>query len=305
MNVGCCSWSLGWDVDCEKAIQTLGELGFKGIELILRSEEELKNYYTTERIKKIVKLYESYGLAVSQFVVLNSLLEGLTSLEKTEKNHAIEIFKISAQLAKDLGTSIVNTVAHHLPGIEAPVPFLAQYIYPYVPRMKKLRPKLSMKLPSKISWDETWENYVESIGSCADIAGDEGLSLALELHTYTIVSNTDAFLRLYKEVGSKNLGINMDTGFHFAQREYLPMSIYKLKGKLLHMHIRDGDGLICYYFAPGFGIVDWEGVVNALRDIGYDGFLSIELDLHEDETIKYIERGKEYLENILKKQQGR
>jgi len=297
MKIGCCAWSLGWFKDSEDSIKIIGEEGFKGIELILREEKQLKDYYTEDRIRKIVEMNDSYDLSVSQFVIHSPLLEGLVN--ENGKKEALKTFERCTQIAKELGTDIINTVAHHLPGLSAPAEFLANYVYTYVPRMKKLAGKFRMQLPDSIDWDATWKNYADSIGACADIAGDAGLSFSLELHTYGLVANTDGFLKLYDDVGAKNLGINMDTGFHFAQREYIPMSIHKLKGKLLNIHARDGDGLICYHQAPGFGIIDWEDVIQALKKINYDGFLDLETDFYEEDTERTLRIAKENLEKLI------
>lgn len=297
MKVGCCSWSLGWFTDSEYSIKKIGEIGFKGIELILREEKQLENYFTIDRLKNLKEMNESYGLSVSQFVIHAPLLDGL--LTENRRNEALRTFKKSTEIAKELGTEIINTVTHYLPGLSAPAEFIANYIYTYVPRMTKLNPKFTMNLPESINWEKTWKTYVNSISACADIAADAGLRFSLELHTYGLVSNTDAFLKLYDDVGAKNLGINMDTGFHFAQREYIPMSIHKLKGKLLNMHARDGDGLICYHQIPGFGIINWETVIEALNKIDYKGFLNLETDFYEEDTEKVLKTSKEYLEKLI------
>ncbi|MEM2961199.1 MAG: sugar phosphate isomerase/epimerase, partial [Candidatus Bathyarchaeia archaeon] len=85
MKVGCCAWSLGWFKDSEYSIQKIGEMGFKGIELILREEKQLEDYYTKDRIKKLKEMISSYDLKVSQFVIHAPLLEGLVNRENKRK----------------------------------------------------------------------------------------------------------------------------------------------------------------------------------------------------------------------------
>ena len=297
MNVGCCGWSLGWLTDSETAINRIGEMGFKGIELILNEKKQLDEYYSRSKVKKLAEMVRSYDLAVSQFVIHAPLLDGLVTQDGREE--ALAVFRRGTEIAEQLGTNIINTVTHYLPGFSAPVDFLGNYVYVYVPGMKRLNTKFTMSLPDSVEWEKTWRTYVESIALCADIAQDADLLFSLELHTYGLVSNTDAFLKLYDDVGAKNLGINMDTGFHFAQREYLPMSIHKLGKKLVNMHTRDGDGLVCYHQIPGYGIIDWQSLVTALKKIGYNGFLDLETDFYGEDTDKILKGSKVYLENLL------
>ena len=56
--------------------------------------------------------------------------------------------------------------------------------------------------------------------------------------------------------------------------------------------------MLCYSYPPGMGIIDWTGFVKSLLDIGYDGFLSLELAGFDDPD-KYIKEAKEYMERIL------
>jgi sugar phosphate isomerase/epimerase len=65
-------------------------------------------------------------------------------------------------------------------------------------------------------------------------------------------------------------------GFALIQRESIPWAIYKLGDRLLHIHARDGDGLSDYLRPVGAGVLDWEGIVRALKDVGYQGFISME-----------------------------
>ena len=65
---------------------------------------------------------------------------------------------------------------------------------------------------------------------------------------------------------------------------------------MTHFRACDGDGLACYNLPVGSGIIDWEGVLSALQEIGYDGYLSFEwlndADIEENaaESLGYIRR---------------
>jgi len=303
--VGCCSWILTTQEHgvSNEAIKTIGKLGFKAVELIVSQDyispkKDLSEYYTPRRIEEIVELCRENDLTISQFAIYSALIEGLVSLRKEEKNESIQVFRQGVEVAKQLGTKIVSTVAHWPIGLETPMDYAPRYIYPLLAGRKNFLFKLTIKLPSDFVWNRIWENYVDSIAKCADIASDEGLQFSLEPHTYTILSNTDAFLSLFREVQSENLGMNMDTGWLFMTREYLPMSILKIGKRLFNMHIRDSDGVLCYDLPAGSGIIDWEAVVRMLKVIGFKGFMDFETKAATD-TEKHIEVGRKYLEGII------
>lgn len=300
MKIGCGVWSLtgSYEAPFEEGILSAADLGFEGIELMVYSSKDLRGYYTSSKIKELKKLYTSQGLVLSQLAVYTSLVQDFSSFDKRKKKNSLAVFERTCEIAQNLGTTIISIVAHWPEGLNAPVPYPPSYIYTYVPGIKQFSPKLKFGLPEDFSWEKTWENYVESMSLCAELAREYGLRFALESHPHTIISSTDAYLRLFDHVKSPSLGANLDTGYPFVLREYLPVTISKLGTKIFHVHVRDGDGLLCYNLPAGQGIIDWEGVIGALRKINYQGFLSLELTRYK-EGKKYAKIAKDYLEKIM------
>jgi sugar phosphate isomerase/epimerase len=62
--------------------------------------------------------------------------------------------------------------------------------------------------------------------------------------------------------------------------------------------VRDADGNTNYNLPPGQGITDWHGVIEALGESGYDGFLSLELGGYK-EPARYAREAKDYLQNVI------
>lgn len=306
MQVGCTAWAFtspGYAAPYEDAIDTIGRLGFKGVELILFSEQDLNEYYTPDRVRSLREQYLSHGLTLSQFAVYDSLVGDLASLDPARRDRSLAFFERAAAIAHELGTETINMVAAWPRELTGPVPYVPHAIYIEARGQEKFNPKLTMQLAPDFDWVKVWTNYVDSLRSCAEIAGRHDLRLALEGHTHVIVSHTDAFLRLFDQVSSPALGANFDTGWQFMQREYLPVSIYKLKDKILHVHAKDSDGLLSYSLPPGQGIIDWEGVVQSLHAVGYDGFISFELGRYRDPA-RWLDAARQYLEGVIMKHGG-
>ena len=91
--------------------------------------------------------------------------------------------------------------------------------------------------------------------------------------------------------GNPWVGANLDTG-NFANSGGDPVKAVRLLGKRInHVHFKDvtlgGKG---HCISLGHGIVDVRGVMRELKAIGYDGWLSIEIEtVDHDPTAEIIE----------------
>jgi sugar phosphate isomerase/epimerase len=87
------------------------------------------------------------------------------------------------------------------------------------------------------------------------------------------------------------IGVALDTGNLAVQGGDPVRAVYDLGEHLAYLHFKDilpGGGHNCC--AMGRGIVDVRGVVRALREVGYDGVLSIEIEtIDHDPTEEIIE----------------
>jgi sugar phosphate isomerase/epimerase len=70
--------------------------------------------------------------------------------------------------------------------------------------------------------------------------------------------------------------------------------------KACQVHFKDTQGKFFAQAVPfGEGIVDFEEAIYALKDIGFDGYLVVELPPSPDDPIKTARDGKEYLDALL------
>lgn len=305
MRLGCGAWvysSPHYQPPYEEAVRIIGEMGFGALELIAFEEKDLDEYYTPEVVKKLRELYESYGMILSEFAVYTPVVADLAHMDENRREKAFAIFKKAALIARELGSQAMNLVSNWVQDVKCPMDYPPCYITPFVNGVGKSSPKLKMEIPN-IDYDVLWDNYMVMLKRCLDFCVENGMDFYIEGHAYVIVGSTDAMLRMYDNISSPRLGINFDTAWHLLQREYLPMSIKKLGKKIKHFHMRDGDGMFSYSLPCGAGIVDWDGVLQALKDTGFDGTLSFEMGGYADteDTRKYIQESKEYIEKALER----
>jgi len=77
------------------------------------------------------------------------------------------------------------------------------------------------------------------------------------------------------------------------------VAIHKVGKHLMNVHMRDIDSLMRQFPAFGRGVMDIQAIVTALKQVGFNGFASIEQDQHPgDPDIR--ETCREYL-RIMRK----
>jgi sugar phosphate isomerase/epimerase len=135
------------------------------------------------------------------------------------------------------------------------------------------------------------------------VAEDKGVTIAMENH---IDYTASEILDLINRVGSRNLGVNFDTGNALRLFEDPVEEAKILVSHIYATHIKDvspkrGGSPQEWNFwesvPAGVGLVDIPGVMKVLKDAGYGGVLAIELDcLREDwEEDQAVEMSVNYL----------
>jgi len=122
--------------------------------------------------------------------------------------------------------------------------------------------------------EEEWNRAVDHLRVAADHAQKLGVTLSIEplnrFETYFLNTQKDA-ARLVQAVGAPNVKVHYDT-FHANIEEQHPVeSLRAIAKELGHVHLSENDRGI-----PGTGHNDWRGLLSALQDMGYDGWLTIE-----------------------------
>ena len=122
---------------------------------------------------------------------------------------------------------------------------------------------------------DEWKWAVESYQSLGDtLVSAHDVTMAIEplnrFETYFLNTAADA-ARLADEINHPNVGVLFDT-FHANIEEKNIADGYRTIGAhLKHVHTCENDRGI-----PGSGHVEWPVHFDALRDINYDGWLTIE-----------------------------
>jgi sugar phosphate isomerase/epimerase len=296
--IGCVSWnfhSLAPGAHPEEAIDIIGGLGFEGIELIANSPRDVDEYWTDGTIDRIKKQLDRNHLVLNQFPFFQPVVENLTSTDPEERKRSLDYFEKGCRIAHKLGAPMVNIVAPWARQLSSTAGYLPRYF------MDNGKPgeKFHIEVASGYNFNELWPLFTETIKACLERAQALGMRFSIENHTHTMLPVSDSFLRLCDHIPNPAFGCNLDCGWAMNQREYPPVAIHKLNRRLMNLHLRDIDPCMRDYVAIGKGVMDFKAIADAVKAIGFTGFLSLEQDgSSEDmrETCRrYISIMKQYL----------
>ena len=298
--IGCLSWnfhSLSRGANPEEAIDIIGGLGFEGIELIVCDRDDIANYWTETKIDQLKKQLERNHLAVSQFVLFQPVVEDLSSLDPSRRERSLDYFETGCRMAKKFGAPLINIVAPWARELGRGQGYIPRYYEISQPRDNQ---KYRINIDPSFDYEEVWRQWLITVRSLLERAKTHEIKLSLEHHTHCLIEDANAFLRMCDALQNPNLGYNLDAGWTQLQREYPPIAIHKVGRHLANLHVRDIDGMMRDFVPVGEGVMDLEGIAQALRQIGFRGFLSIEQDRHRGMDMKevcarYLRLMKQYL----------
>lgn len=235
-----------WSLD--KIFSYISKLGYKGIEIApFTITDDVRKVGRAKR-SEIRELASSYGLEVVGTHWLLVTPKGLhithpdESIRKSTKQYLCELVRFTSEIGG---------------------------------RLLVFGSPNQRNLLSDVSKEEAWNYAKEVFFECSRFAEDHGAVIAIEPLSRRItnfIDTAEEALRLIREVSHPNFKLHLDVFSMLDEGKPLPEIIRSGKEHLVHLHINDDNGL-----GPGFGKVDYQPIIKALKDIDYQGFLSVEV----------------------------
>ena len=124
-------------------------------------------------------------------------------------------------------------------------------------------------------WNYNHEDACYILEQVCKYASKKNVGIALE--NSRTLENMEFILGLARAVDAPNIGICVDTG-HANLGDLGAVRAIRMAGSLLlTTHLQDNRGEQDDHMPPGTGVIDWEGVFEALDEIGYNRTLMLEL----------------------------
>lgn len=264
-----------------KAMEIVGQAGFKAIELELYDELVEEHSRDLNQMKEILA---KYGMTVPSVMAVE---EKMFSVNPDIKTRALEDF---------------DTLTDQIVELDAPFVSICGYMPPEIrPAGTELYvggPPTSVSVGDDFSWQEFWENAVDVVAQCAAIAKRKGLTLIIETRANDVFSSTDAIINLIRESGGDNTGVLLDIAHVHAGKEYLALVIPKLGELIKLVHFSDNDGTQAHHYSPGQGIIDFPAVVHSLKRVGFEGTIVVDTS-GVDNIVEEAVKARDYYQKLI------
>lgn len=255
----------------EEVIKRLSNFGYDGIEIGCASPHAWPDYVSESKRLDIKNLLKKRNLNVAAMLPAPGGGPGMNTASpiKEERRFTIDHYKDVLKLAHDW---------------ECPTVI-------YVAGWTVFGTKQS----------DAWNYSLEAIKEIGEYAKEMGVSIAIEPTSSdsNLIENADDALLLSEQSELNNVRVMFDTFHALYRNEVSSDYVYRMADKLQHVHLADIDRL-----PPGEGVCDFPSVLKALKEVKYDGYLSMEVGFHKRNVEpdwyarKSIEYLREQLENI-------
>jgi sugar phosphate isomerase/epimerase len=125
------------------------------------------------------------------------------------------------------------------------------------------------------TYEAAWERTVQVFKSLAPYAGSRGVCLCIESLSRAetnFLNRAEEAHRLVEAVNHPAFQMILDVKAMSDEAEPIPEIIRKSARCLKHFHANDANRQ-----GPGFGSTDFRPIAAALREIGYKGYVSVEV----------------------------
>jgi sugar phosphate isomerase/epimerase len=163
-------------------------------------------------------------------------------------------------------------------------------------RMVVGSPKQRSVLPG-VSPQQAWDWARETFGQAVQVAERRGVTICLEplapaeTNFINTAAEAIAFARTFD---SRHFQVILDVKAMSAETKPIPQIIRESWPHFAHFHANDSN-----LKGPGFGAVDFEPIAAALKEVGYAGFVSVEV-FNFDEGAEIIAgKSVEYLRRVF------
>jgi D-psicose/D-tagatose/L-ribulose 3-epimerase len=128
-----------------------------------------------------------------------------------------------------------------------------------------------------------WDMAKETVAEAGDYAKSKGLEIVLELEPFeqALLKDVHELVRFVREIDNPAVRANADIShLHLSNASF--DDVKELTGLIGHIHLSDCDGNVHGDLPAGMGVTPIKEYLAAIRDTGYDGTVSIELEYSPD-----------------------
>jgi sugar phosphate isomerase/epimerase len=260
----------------QDSIRKISKIGYEGVEILADIPHAYPPVFGKEQIGSAIDTLSECKIQVSNLnaftlyaitdVYHPSWIENDNSLRESRIQHTINCI----ELAKKIGSRNISTE----PGgpIEPGVMDIAG--------LRKL--------------------FINGLNKAAAIAEKNKIKILIEPEPNLLLENSTEFLDFMKNVDTDYLKLNFDIGHFYCVNEDPGKLVYRLADYIEHFHLADiATTRVHNHLIPGQGSIDFRSVFKAIIEIGYKGFVTVELYPYQDDPMYAAKAAYDYLIGIL------
>ncbi len=257
----------------EDSIKEITRMGYKGVEILCDVPHAYPPNFGEHEIQSAKSIISSGNVQISNLnaftlyaigdVYHPSWIEQDPSQRNIRVQHTIDCLR----LAKQIGAKCVST-----------------------------EPGGPMNSTKKSALEKLFSTGLKK---AAKVAEEEDVMLLVEPEPGLLLENSRQFKHFMKDIGSDHVRLNFDIGHFYCVGEDPAELVHELSGYIEHFHLADiASTKVHNHLIPGKGSIDFRKVFDAMDDIGYDGFVTVELYPYQNNPIQAASEAFNYLLNI-------
>lgn len=261
----------------EEAITTLADIGYRGVEIMADVPHAYPPHMTDVRLDAIQGLLQRRGLEVSNVNAFTLFALGDTyhptwiEPDATRLEQRIEHTRQCVELAAKLGAATVS-----------------------------LQPGGPL-IGTELSRDQAQDRFAQALRQVLSTAQAHDIRLAIEPEPGLLIESAAEYLAFKQQYFADEplVAMNCDTGHLYCVGEDPAQVIRQMPGQIAHVHLEDIAANRVHQHLPlGKGAIDLCAVLAALREIGYGGWITVELYPYEASAAAVAKAAWDYLQPL-------
>jgi sugar phosphate isomerase/epimerase len=247
MKLGYCTWGMP-TVPVDTFVPFLAQLGYDGIEItvIPGYATELSTLDRTER-QRIARMLKDYHLELPAIAAHTIMVERDPDTAARNWTRLTGAVDLATDWALDGTPPAVDTTVGGTPE----------------------------------QWNELKPLMIERMGELVRYGEQRGVIIAAEPHVGSMLDTPARVLELLDAIPSPYLKLNFDISHFNVIGISIAESVAALAPHTVHTHVKDERGVVPNYefLIPGEGEFDYVTYLRAMREHGYEGFITAEVSI--------------------------
>jgi sugar phosphate isomerase/epimerase len=271
----------------EDSIREIAKVGYSGVEILCDIPHAYAPSFKDDQVRSLKKTLALSNMQISNLNAFTLYAIGDTyhpswidDSREMRIEHTIECIR----LAKRIGAKHLSTEPGG-PVVALPLPSSSQQQeqqqYQDISRFEKI--------------------FLDGLTRVTKMAEEEDIKVLIEPEPGLLIENSRQFKNFVTKINnSKYIRLNFDIGHFYCVNEDPAKVVYELSDYIEHFHLADiAHTRIHNHLIPGKGSIDFRSVFDAMDDIGYRGFVTVELYPYQDNPIYAAKEAYSYLCSIM------